>query len=137
MTIVVMAFMCVGFAACGGSDDDGSAGGGSSNNSLVGTWRKYGSSTDGTPSGELEYVLWVFNADGTMYEHDIDENLNIKAGHTERFNYRTENGHLYTQEVEDDGSVDKWKDEGAYVISGDILEITKDSGKVRRLKKIG
>ena len=31
MTIMLMAFVCAGFAACGGSDDDGNGGGGNSN----------------------------------------------------------------------------------------------------------
>ena len=135
MTIALMAFVCVSFTACG-SDDDDNGGNGSNSSGLVGTWRTYSSTSDGTPSETLGHVLWVFQSDGIMYEHDIDDNLNIEAGSTETFKYRTENGHLFTDKLKSDGYRNDWKDEGAYTIKGDILEITKDSGKIKRYKKI-
>lgn len=45
MTIALMAFVCVGFAACGGSDDDDDGGGSSSSNPLYGTWKASGSNS--------------------------------------------------------------------------------------------
>ena len=74
----------------------------------------------------------MFNADGTMYEHDIDADGNIISSRTEKFYYKTENGHLITAEVERDGRVDDWKDHGAYSISNDILQITEDDGNYIR-----
>ena len=37
MTIALMAFVCVGFTACGSDDDDE---GGSGNSSVVGMWKR-------------------------------------------------------------------------------------------------
>lgn len=136
MTIVLMAFVCASFVACGGSDDNNDATGdtttgtGIGDNSFIGTWRKYSSSN---PS-ELKNVIWVFEAGGKMYEHDIDANLNIVEGSTETFLYKAEAGHLYTQKQKEGKQYD-WKDEGAYTITGDVMELTKE-GKVNRLKKI-
>lgn len=131
MTIALMAFVCVGFAACSSDDDNG---GGSGDKSLIGTWRKYSSSSQ--DPNELGYVILEIKADGIMYEHDIDGNLNIIESSTETFKYKTENGHLYTDKLKKDGYRNEWKDEGAYTISGDILQISKDSGSVKRYKKI-
>ena len=71
----------------------------------------------------------------SMYEHDIDDNLNIIEGKTETFKYKTENGHLYTQKQKE-GKEYSWKDEGEYTITNNVLEVTKDSGKANRYLKI-
>lgn len=127
LSFVFVATMSVGFVSCGDDDDevspDNSEESAVSANDLVGTWRK------------STHVIWVFNADGTMYEHDVDDNLNIVEGHTETFKYKTENGHLYTQKQKA-GKEYSWKDEGAYTIADNILEITKGSGEVKRYQRI-
>lgn len=132
LTLVVVCMLGVNFVSCSSDDDDNN--GGSGNNAFVGTWQKY---EDG--SEVLKHVIWVFEANGKMYEHDVDENLNIIEGSTENFIYKTENNHLYTQKQKEGKEYD-WKDEGAYKISGDIMELTKESSKegtkVKRLKKI-
>ncbi len=137
-TLIMFAIMSVGFVSCGDDDDDTTNGNDGvsqqqvASNSLIGTWRKYSSST---VTDELGHILWEFNADGTMYEHDIDDNLNIIEGKTETFKYKTENGHLYTQKQKE-GKEYSWKDEGAYTITNNVLEVTKDSGKANRYLKI-
>ena len=126
LAIMMVAIVGFGFASCS-SDDDGD----DSNNSFVGTWRKYSS----TNENEFKNVIWVFEKNMTMYEHDVDDNLKIIEGKTETFKYKTEKGHLYTQKQKEGKQYD-WEDEGAYNITGDILTLTKDSGKIHRLKKI-
>ena len=134
MTIVLMAFVvCAGFSACG--DDDDNEGGGNAS-IFIGTWRKYSSDPNtGEPSSELGHVIWVFNTDGTMYEHDIDDDLNIIEGSTETFKYKAENNHLYTDKLKKDGYRNEWKDEGTYVISGNTMDIFKDDGKGKHRKR--
>ena len=133
MAILAVAVLTISFISCSKDEEstDGSGSGSGATNSLVGTWRKYHSGTD-----ELAHVIWVFQADGTMYEHDIDDDGNIEQGSTETFKYKIEDGHLKTDKLKKDGYRNEWKDEGAYVITGDILEITKDSGSQKRYKKI-
>lgn len=132
MTIMLMAFVCVGFTACG---DDGDNEGVGNTSDFVGTWRTYSTDND-EPTSELGHVIWVFNTDGIMYEHDIDDDLNIIEESTETFKYKAENNHLYTDKLKNDGYRNEWKDEGAYVISGNTLDLTKNSGKHKRLLKI-
>ena len=131
MAIIMVAMISVGFVSCGDDDDPTS----NVTNSLVGTWRKYSTDSNEVPTSELGHVLWVFQADGTMYEHDIDDNSNIIEGTTETFKYKTEDGHLYTQKQKA-GREYEWKDEGAYTITNNILEVTKDSGKVKRYQRL-
>lgn len=142
MAILAMAVFTISIISCS-KDDESSNGGGSSSgtgggatSSLVGTWRKYSTDSQGNVTDQLGQVLWEFLANGTMYEHDIDDDGNIIEGKTETFKYKTENGHLKTDKLKSDGYRNEWKDEGAYVINGDILEITKDSGTTKRYKKI-
>lgn len=136
LAIVVVTVLSVNFEACNKDDDDKNSGGGASSG-LVGTWQKM--DDDGT----LKHILWVFEASGTMYEHDIDDQGNIKEGSTETFKYKVENQHLYTDELRDDGKSyeGEWEDAGAISIANGILTVTRDSGKdskskVKRFKKI-
>ena len=135
LTMMIVAIMSVGFVSCGSDDDDDDIVNNPvvTANNLVGTWRKYKSEPNGPSSTELANVLWVFEANGMMYEHDIDDNLNIVEGHTETFKYKTENGHLYTQKQKAGKEYD-WKDNGVYTIANNILTVTKDSGIKRYLK---
>ena len=131
MALIMVTMMSVGLASCSSSDDDEEENSEApAANSFVGTWRKYKSET----GDEFKNAIWVFEADGMMYEHDIDDNLNIIEGHSETFKYKTENNHLYSQKQKEGKTYD-WKDEGAYSITGDILTLTKED-KVKRLKKI-
>ena len=131
--LLFIAFIALISVSCSKDDNN-------DNNPLIGTWRKIYVNSSGYETNyslEGEGVNWVFNADGTMYEHDIDADGNIISSRTEKFYYKTENGHLITAEVERDGRVDDWKDEGAYSISNDILQITEDDGNyIKKYKKI-
>ena len=130
MTSLMVAMMSVAFTSCSSDDSDG----GSGDNALVGTWRKiYSDGNEHSLTGSG--VNWVFFKDGSMEENDIDDDGNIEENKTEYFKYKTENGHLYTMKQKE-GKTYNWKDEGAYTITGVILELTKDSGKVKRYQKI-
>ena len=130
LAIVVVTVLSVNFEACNKDDDDKNSGGGASSG-LVGTWQKM--DDDGT----LKHILWVFEASGTMYEHDIDDQGNIKEGSTETFKYKVENQHLFTDKLRESGGYEgDWKDEGAISIANGILTVTRDSGKIKRYKKI-
>lgn len=131
--LLFIAFIALISVSCSKDDNN-------DNNPLIGTWRKIYVNSSGYETNynlEGEGVNWVFNADGTMYEHDIDADGNIISSRTEKFYYKTENGHLLTAEVERDGRVDDWKDEGAYSISNDILQIIRyDGDYIKKYKKI-
>lgn len=130
LAIVVVAALGLNFASCNKDEEDGGgASGGSS--SLVGKWQKM------DDDGSLKHTIWVFEANGTMYEHDIDDQGNIKEGSTETFKYKVENQHLFTDKLRESGGYEgDWKDEGAISIANGILTVTRDSGKIRRYKKI-
>ena len=135
LVLLICGVLCASFFASCGDDDESTPD--KNSKSLVGTWRKvfaHGIEFSFNGAG----VNWVFKSDGTMQEHDIDDNGNIIPNRTEYFKYKTENGHLYTLELEehDDGSMDDWKDEGAYTINGNILEITEEDGDIRRLQRV-
>ena len=85
--------------------------------------------------GTLGNVLWVFQSDGTMYMHDIDDNGNID--YTDTYRYRVENQYLYTDYLgNDEGEEDDWKDQGAISIKNNILTVVRSSGNEKRYKKI-
>ena len=131
LAIVMVAALGLNFASCS-KDEEGGGGASGGSSSLVGKWQKM--DDDGT----LKHILWVFEASGTMYEHDIDDQGNIKEGSTETFKYKVENQHLYMDELRDDGKSyeGEWEDAGAISIANGILTVTRDSGKIKRYKKI-
>ena len=138
LPVLFVAALSVGFASCGNDDEKANPGDGSqgaATNSIIGTWRKYHTDSTGATTEQLGSVLWVFNADGTMQEHDIDAEGHIIENHTETFKYRTENAHLYTQKQKEGREYD-WKDEGEYSIANNILEVKKSSGKTNRYKRV-
>ena len=82
MTIALMAFMCVGFAACGGSGDDGSNGGyqqGAGNNVLVGTWK-----CSTTHPWDIQATL-IFKSDGSGSIDRIDRWSNDDGNFVETY----------------------------------------------------
>lgn len=131
LAIVMVAALGLNFASCS-KDDEKSGDGGGTGSSLIGKWRKM--DDDGT----LKHTIWAFEANGTMYEYDIDDQGKTKEGSTETFKYKVESQHLYTDKMKDDGSgyEGEWKDEGAISIANGILTVTRDSGKIKRYKKI-
>ena len=119
-----LAVMPMCFSACSSEDENGGI-----NAQLIGTWQKM--YNDGT----LGNVLWVFQSDGTMYMHDIDDNGNID--YTDTYRYRVENQYLYTDYLgNDEGEEDDWKDQGAISIKNNILTVVRSSGNEKRYKKI-
>ena len=86
LTVMLMAFVCVGFAACGGDDDDN--GSSAQSNVLVGKW-------EGSHS-ESYFEDYTFNSDGTGELDYRDGGI----GGTRSFKYkiknqRTDNGTIY------------------------------------------
>lgn len=132
LAIVMVAALGLNFASCSKDDEksgDGGASGGSS--SLVGKWQKM------DDDGSLKHTIWAFEANGTMYEYDIDDQGKTKEGSTETFKYKVENQHLFTDKLRESGGYEgEWKDEGAISIANGILTVTRDSGKIKRYKKI-
>ena len=122
--LMFLAVMPMCFSACSSEDENGGI-----NAQLIGTWQKM--YNDGT----LGNVLWVFQSDGTMYMHDIDDNGNID--YTDTYRYRVENQYLYTDYLgNDEGEEDDWKDQGAISIKNNILTVVRSSGNEKRYKKI-
>lgn len=128
MTITLMAFVCVGFTACGGDDDDNSGGGGADTRALVGSWKKvFASSNSGGNYVESEKP-WdqpadgvIFKGDGTCQEVRFAGDLSVERVKTE-YNLKFVDGHMYTCKV---GKTDDWKDRGVWSVSGDILTLDK------------
>ena len=138
LPVFLVAALSVGFVSCGDDDDEvkpADEAQEAATNNIIGTWRKYSTDSQGATTEELGNVLWVFKADGTMLEQDIDDDMHVIEGHTETFKYKTENGHLYTQKQKEGREYD-WKDEGEYTIANNILEVKKSSGKVKRYKRV-
>lgn len=90
---------------------------------LIGTWQKmYDDAT-------LAHVLLVFQANGTMYEHDIDDEGNIIANRTETFRYKIIDQHLYADDLDHGVYKDEWDDKGAISITNNILTLDRSSYK--------
>ena len=130
LAIVMVAALGLNFASCSKKKEKSGDGGGTGS-SLIGKWRKM--DDDGT----LKHTIWAFEANGTMYEYDIDDQGKTKEGSTETFKYKVENQHLFTDKLRESGGYEgEWKDEGAISIANGILTVTRDSGKIKRYKKI-
>lgn len=124
MTIALMAFVCVGFAACGGDDDDdngGMPGGGVSGDipmELLGTWN--------CDAGK-RYLSFTFNADGTgtgtvTYEGDTRE-----SNREYTFAYTVSNGTVTCTGIEiyydTDGKVTENKNwTTTFTFTGNVLK---------------
>lgn len=123
--LMFLAVMPMCFSACSSEDENGGI-----NAQLIGTWQKM--YNDGT----LGNVLLVFQSNGTMYEHDIDDDGNIIEDRSETFRYKIENQHLYTDDLDNGVYKNEWKDEGAISISNNILTVVRSSGNEKRYKRI-
>lgn len=85
LPVFLVAALSVGLASCGDDDDEvkpGEEAQQAASNSIIGTWRKYSADSQGAPTEELGNILWVFSADGTMLEQDIDDDMHVIEGHT-------------------------------------------------------
>ena len=143
MTIMLMAFVCVGITACGGDDDD-NGGSSGSEAQLVGSWKKIYErdyNSDGTfyesekPWDEAADGV-IVKGDGSCQEVSFAGDLSVervKKDYTLKF----ADGHLYTCKA---GHTDDWKDRGIWSISGDILTLDKSDNEgghdIKKYRKI-
>ncbi len=140
VTIAMMAFVCVGFAACG-SDDDNDGGEGGNAGSLVGDWKKVFKTKkvfEKNSSGEWELKRTEektyegkssstgirFKADGKAVELTVKSD-GSRSEDDEQFQYKLEDGKLYMLEL-DQKDKDGWELLGPIVLSGDSFTITEE-----------
>ena len=118
MTIMLMAFVCVGFVACGSDDDDddkggGSSGGGSSAISLVGK-NFYKSVTEVNGDGEK-------SVDRVYIKFKTSSSLTLQcSGYWEL---------IYNDGSKDKETYDTGEMSGTYTISGNKVKIKAYSSK--------
>lgn len=97
---------------------------------LIGTWKNM------YDDGSHVHLLLVFQANGTMYRHVIDDEGNIIENQTETFRYRIIDQHLYADDLDHGVYKDEWDDKGAISISNNILTLVSDRRGTKRYKKI-
>ena len=123
--LMMVAILSVGIASCSKDDNNG---GGVVNpaNPLVGTWRQLKS--DGVT---FSSDVYTFYANGIATKGDWRDETN-KIEIEDTYKYYVENGKIFLDEKEDDGTYHgKWKSRD-YSINGNILTL---GGK--QYKKIG
>lgn len=159
MTIAMMAFVCVGFAACGGDDGNGGSdsGSGGSNGTLSGKWKKIS-------ERETQYTLdengkWVVTVDegekastsgsGFIFEGKNATLVYFKSDGSyeletdDLFEFKVQDGHLYLLEL-DIHDTDGFEDYGAINITGNEFTLVDEKFynasqkkvKVKRYRKI-
>ena len=84
MSFLMMAFVCVGFAACGGDDDGGNGGGsGSGSGTIQGDGKSYNFNNAyfyaEKSGGKTQYIIQVYNCDyyAAMQKHDANMIPNV------------------------------------------------------------
>ena len=128
MTIVLMAFMCIGFSACGGDDDDNGGGSGGSGGqvrdaNLIGTWcvyRDYGN------DGILTFLVFDESGNLTQRAYEIGKSqgqLTWQAGGTKSFNYKLKGGgNIWISNYLGNGG----DFDGTYTIKDGVLTLSMD-----------
>ena len=156
MTIMLMAFVCVGITACGGDGDSNGGNGGST--SLVGKWMrvyKHEIHWQLNSAGEWELTSqqektytegtgFLFNSDNTAKLLDFEADGSYTFETDASFNYKVENGHLYLLEI-NASDTDGWEDWGEITFSGEQFQLSREEiygngqykeSEVRRYRKV-